>query len=56
MVDFEDLKYAHKNGCKCKEVVHKNICCDEQGEVEYDAYCPECGAYLYHFSYGQYEI
>jgi len=45
-----------KKGCECKEEVHKNVCYDELGKVEYNAYCKECGAFLYNFCYGYYEI
>jgi hypothetical protein len=58
MIDFEDLKYAHKPDCNSKDSTnteHRNIICDEQSEVEYDCYCKECGAFLYCFCYGHYE-
>lgn len=55
MLNFDDLKFAHINGCSCKEEVHKNVYFDETGEVEYDACCKECGAFLYSFCYGNYE-
>lgn len=55
MIDYKDLRYTHKNGCLCTEEEHKNVYYDERGEVEYDAYCKECGAFLYNFCYGNYE-
>jgi len=57
-MDFDDLKYAHEVECESKDsknVIHKYAYFDEIGEVEYDAYCNECGAFLYHFCYGHYE-
>ena len=55
MINIDDLKYAHKPECKNKNsnnIIHKNVYFDEIGEVEYDAYCDECGAFLYYFCYG----
>lgn len=60
MLDCEDLKYAHKPDCKSKDstnIEHRNAVfdCDIHVNVEYDAYCKECGAFLYSFAYGHYE-
>lgn len=62
-LDFYDLYYVHKNGCTRKyiqlnekEIVKKNIKYDKEiGEVEFEAYCPECGVLLYTFCWGHYE-
>lgn len=54
--------YAHNFNCgslHSKHIKKKNVVKDRDGneefEVEYDAYCNECGAFLYHFEYGHYE-
>ena len=60
MIDFEDLKYVHKPNCNSKDstaVEYRNAVYDADinCDVEYDCYCRECGAFLYHFCYGHYE-
>ncbi|MEF9984198.1 MAG: hypothetical protein RR806_05080 [Oscillospiraceae bacterium] len=61
-MDWNDLMYAHNFNCgslHSKHIKKKNVVKDRDGneefEVEYDAYCNECGAFLYHFEYGHYE-
>lgn len=57
MLNYTDLPYKHEDNCNSKESNNtrkENVVFDAelQIEVEYDVYCAECGAYLYHFQYG----
>lgn len=57
-MDYEDLKYKHKENCKSKDsrsVERKNVVYMEGMIIEYDAYCSECGEFLYSFQWGYYE-
>ena len=61
MINFEDLKYAHKSDCNSKDsknIEYRNSIYDRSYgcAVEYDCYCGECGAFLYSFAYGHYSI
>ena len=62
MIDYNDLKYQHTDECKSKDsqnIKKENIICgqicDKIVEGEYEAYCKECGKFLYYFYYGTFE-
>lgn len=56
MLDYYDMQFKHENFCRSKDSKNeerRNIVLDDDiGIVEYDAYCAECGCWLYSFSYG----
>lgn len=60
MLNYEDMQFKHKEDCHSKD--SKNITKehivyqDSVGIVEYDAYCKECGCWLYRFDYGYYDM
>ena len=60
MLNYKDMQFKHKEDCNSKDsknITKQHIVYQERvGIVEYDAYCKECGCFLYHFSYGHYEM
>lgn len=60
MLNYEDMQFKHKEDCSSKDsknITKQHIVYQEcVGIVEYDAYCKECGCWLYHFSYGYYDM
>lgn len=60
MLDYEDMKFKHKEDCQSKDSQNtekRNVIVEYGiGAVEYDCYCKECGCWLYSFSYGYYDM
>ena len=60
LLDYEDMQFKHEKDCCSKDsknLEKRNIFCEAGvGIVEYDAYCKECGRWLYSFSYGYYDM
>lgn len=59
-LDYYDMQFKHEKGCCSKDsknIEMRNITREHGiGSVEYDAYCTECGCWLYSFSYGHYNM
>lgn len=63
MINYEDMKYKHRDDCHSKDSnnieEYNKLLADIDGDiilVEYDCYCAECGNFLYNFSWGHYEM
>jgi hypothetical protein len=60
MLNYEDMQFKHEKDCCSKDsknIERRNIIREDSiGIVEYNAYCKECGCWLYSFSYGYYDM
>lgn len=60
MLNYQDMQFKHNDDCNSKDsknIEKRNIVREDSvGIVEYDAYCKECGCWLYSFSYGHYDM
>jgi hypothetical protein len=59
VLGLDALECLHATNClsnDSREILMKNIVFCGTTPAEFDAYCFECGAFLYHYSHGVCEV